>query len=204
HQVKLRGLRIELGEIEARLLEQAQVREAAVLVVEQQLVAYVVGEATVEALKAQLSRSLPEYMVPAQWLFLDALPLSPNGKLDRRQLPSPQAQDQDAYLAPVTDLQRQVAAIWEDVLQCGPVGLQAHFFELGGHSLLATQVIGRIRHSLGTEVPIRLLFDSPTLEAFCGQISSTPPVHSHLDEELAKSLEALKRLSTSELEKLIS
>ncbi|TBU98695.1 pyoverdine sidechain peptide synthetase II, D-Asp-L-Thr component [Pseudomonas dryadis] len=132
------------------------------------------------------------------------MPLSANGKLDRRQLPSPQAQAQKAYVAPEGELEGAIAAIWEDVLQCGPVGRQAHFFELGGHSLLATQVIVRIRHSLGTEVPIRLLFDSPTLEAFCEQVAGTLPKHSNLDEELAKSLEALKRLSSTELEKLIS
>ncbi|NIE78213.1 PvdI(2), partial [Pantoea sp. Ap-967] len=171
HQVKLRGLRIELGEIEARLLEQAQVREAAVLVVEQQLVAYVVGEATVEALKAQLSRSLPEYMVPAQWLFLDALPLSPNGKLDRRQLPSPQAQAQKAYVAPEGELEQAIAAIWQDVLRLERVGRSDHFFELGGHSLLAVSVVSRLQLELGVAATPQMLFQHPRLAAFAAQFN---------------------------------
>ncbi|WP_152035100.1 AMP-binding enzyme, partial [Pseudomonas ovata] len=149
HQVKVRGFRIELGEIEARLLEQDTVREAVVLAQEtpggKQLVGYVVlaqeiGLASDEvlsrhrdALKAALKSSLPDYMVPAYLLFLDVLPLTPNGKLDRKALPSPDASlFQASYVEPGTVLERQIAAIWADVLKLEQVGLNDNFFELGG------------------------------------------------------------------------
>ncbi|HYQ54893.1 MAG TPA: phosphopantetheine-binding protein, partial [Pseudomonas sp.] len=136
----------------------------------QQLVAYVVGEATADALKAQLARSLPEYMVPAQWLFLEALPLSPNGKLDRRQLPSPQAQAQKAYVAPEGELEHAIAAIWQDVLRQEQVGRFDHFFELGGHSLLAVSVVSRLQLELGVAATPQTLFQYPVLAQFAAQM----------------------------------
>ncbi|WP_370526513.1 condensation domain-containing protein, partial [Pantoea sp. Ap-967] len=126
--------------------------------------AYVVGEATVEALKAQLSRSLPEYMVPAQWLFLDALPLSPNGKLDRRQLPSPQAQAQKAYVAPEGELEQAIAAIWQDVLRRERIGVIDNFFELGGDSIISIQVVSRARQA-GIHFTPKALFQHQTVRA---------------------------------------
>ncbi|WP_431607489.1 AMP-binding enzyme, partial [Pseudomonas aeruginosa] len=129
HQVKLRGLRIELGEIEARLLEHPRVREAAVLAVDgRQLVGYVVLESEGgdwrEALAAHLAKSLPEYMVPAQWLALERMPLSPNGKLDRKALPAPEVSvAQAGYSAPRNAVERTLAEIWQDLLGVERVGL---------------------------------------------------------------------------------
>ncbi|MDO7912914.1 amino acid adenylation domain-containing protein, partial [Pseudomonas sp. 22-AL-CL-001] len=171
HQVKLRGLRIELGEIEARLLEHASVREAVVTVPDgKQLVGYVVLEQEAEGWQAELAQhlnhGLPDYMVPNQWLALDRLPLSPNGKLDRKALPAmDSARLAPTYVAPQNARQRQVAAIWAEVLHHAPVGLTDHFFALGGHSLLATQVFSRLRE-LGIDAPLKTLFEHPTLERF--------------------------------------
>ncbi|MDG9931370.1 MULTISPECIES: phosphopantetheine-binding protein, partial [unclassified Pseudomonas] len=180
HQVKIRGFRIELGEIEACLLEQAAVREAVVLAQDTasgpQLVAYVVPRdsehgALRDEIRANLKASLPGYMVPAHLLFLDQLPLTPNGKLDRKALPKPDAsQSQQSYAAPRTEREQLVAAIWAEVLKVERVGLTDHFFELGGHSLLATQVISRVRQALALELPLRELFEAPTLAAFVQRI----------------------------------
>uniref|UniRef100_UPI000B0B1E83 non-ribosomal peptide synthetase n=1 Tax=Pseudomonas sp. BIOMIG1BD TaxID=1758731 RepID=UPI000B0B1E83 len=178
HQVKLRGLRIELGEIEARLLEHPQVREATVLVVDgKQLVGYLVLQEAAadwrEALAAHLGRSLPDYMVPGHLLFLERLPMSPNGKLDRAALPKPDASQALAnWIAPVTELQQQVAAIWSQVLGAERVGLGDHFFEMGGHSLLATQMVSRVRHGLGIEVSLKTLFEHPVLADFVGSLGA--------------------------------
>ncbi|NWE18993.1 non-ribosomal peptide synthetase, partial [Pseudomonas sp. P7548] len=190
HQVKIRGLRIEMGEIEAALQALSQVREAAVIAQPSatgaQLVAYVVPTSgcAVEAqvLAAALRQSLPDYMVPAHWMVLDALPLNNNGKLDRRALPAPDMNvGPQAYVAPQSPLQVQLAAIWQAVLQVERVGLEDHFFERGGHSLLATQVVSRVRHTLKLEVPLRALFEQPTLQAFAAacaglQADTAPPL----------------------------
>ncbi|MGG7637555.1 non-ribosomal peptide synthase/polyketide synthase, partial [Pseudomonas sp. ES1] len=175
-QVKIRGFRIELGEIEARLLEQPEVASAVVLAhngpLGTQLVGYVVPKGIVEdglreVLRARLKETLPDYMVPAHLLQLDALPLTANGKLDRKALPAPDAsQAQQAYVAPRSELEQRIAAIWQDVLQVERVGLDDDFFALGGHSLLATQIVSRIRASLGLEVALRHLFEHSVLAAF--------------------------------------
>ncbi|MBC3413316.1 amino acid adenylation domain-containing protein, partial [Pseudomonas sp. SWRI51] len=188
HQVKIRGMRIEMGEIEACLHAQETVREAAVLAVDgptgAQLVAYLVpatvnpAEGWLQALRSALAESLPDYMLPTHLLVLPRLPLNNNGKLDRAALPAPDfSAAQQAYEAPRTPLQRQVADIWAQVLKVESVGLGDGFFSLGGHSLLATEVIARMRHSLGLEVPLRRLFEQPTLGAFvdgCLQLDAAP------------------------------
>nr|WP_098479745.1 non-ribosomal peptide synthetase [Pseudomonas poae] len=172
HQVKIRGFRIELGEIEALLLAQAGVREAVVLAVNNQLLAYLVAEqpdtrALDEALKAVLREQLPDYMVPAHLMFLESLPLNPNGKLDRQALPKPDASlSLQTWVAPVSALEVQVAAMWADILGVERVGLMDHFFELGGHSLLAMQVASRLRQALALEVPLKVLFEQPRLQGF--------------------------------------
>ncbi|WP_236708720.1 condensation domain-containing protein, partial [Pseudomonas sp. Root569] len=121
---------------------------------------------------------LPDYMVPAQLIFLDQLPLSPNGKLDRKALPKPDASLlQKAYVAPQSPLEQRIAAIWQDVLKLERVGLNDDFFELGGHSLLATQVISRVRHALNTDVPLRNLFESSTLHTFVASLAQEPARH---------------------------
>ncbi|MDD1157452.1 amino acid adenylation domain-containing protein, partial [Pseudomonas sp. TNT2022 ID291] len=222
HQVKIRGLRIELGEIEARLLELTEVREAVVLAVEGvgglQLVGYLVpsdaalltADAQVQAalrdqLKASLLRNLPDYMVPTHLLFIEQMPLSANGKLERRALPGIEALlAMRSFRAPQTELECQVAAVWAQLLGVEQVGLDDDFFSLGGHSLLATQLIARVREQLGVEVELKSVFTATRLDAFCDQVQTAKTAHSPLQDELAKSLEALKRLSGDELEQLIS
>ncbi len=206
HQVKVRGFRIELGEIEACLGEHPAVREALVIAVEgaagAQLVAYLVPQAealasaTLEVqaalrneLKALLRDSLPEYMVPANLLFLERLPLSPNGKVDRKALPAPDASLlQEAYVAPRSELECQVAAIWQEVLKLQRVGLDDHFFELGGHSLLAINVISRIQLELGMKLTPQLLFQFPTLGLF---VSNLEKAGGQVDTSKLNKLEAL-------------
>ncbi|WP_455884008.1 amino acid adenylation domain-containing protein, partial [Pseudomonas protegens] len=176
HQVKVRGFRIELSEIEARLLAQASVREALVIAADNQLVGYVVASQALSEtehaalrtqLKATLRAELPDYMVPGHIVLLDHLPLSPNGKIDRGALPKPDTgQSLVDWVAPVTAMEQQVAAIWAQVLGAERVGLNDHFFEMGGHSLLATQMVSRVRHGLGVEVTLKVLFEHPLLADF--------------------------------------
>ncbi|MNQ10022.1 Gramicidin S synthase 2 [compost metagenome] len=204
HQVKVRGYRIELGEIEARLLHQPAVSEVAVLAQDvlgsQQLVAYVVApqldlsasdeqRPLRDALKAGLREHLPDYMVPAYLVFLEQLPLTPNGKLDRKALPAVDAsQLQAGYLAPRSELEQQVASIWQQVLKIERVGLNDHFFELGGHSLLAVNVVSRLALERGLMLTPQLLFQHPTLGEFVARLDTTDgPVN---EQKLSK-LEAL-------------
>ncbi|NVZ54575.1 amino acid adenylation domain-containing protein [Pseudomonas sp. B6002] len=210
HQVKLRGLRIELGEIEARLLEHAWVRETAVLAVDgKYLVGYLAlqqaGDDWRDVLSAHLAQHLPDYMVPAQWMVLEQMPLSPNGKLDRKALPKVDATLQArAYEAPQTEQEQQIAAIWAQVLGVERVGRQDNFFELGGHSLLATQVVVRLREQLHAEFDVKSIFTTPTLAEFSAYVAGQQTNNSPVQDALAKSLEALKRLSAEDLDKLIS
>jgi acyl carrier protein len=168
-QVKVRGYRIEPGEIEARLLERDGVSEAVVVAREdgagnRRLVAYVVGDAEMDALRAHLRQNLPDYMVPSAFVFLDALPLTPSGKLDRRALPAPElASAAERYVAPRTPTEEVLAGIWAELLRLERVGVTESFFELGGHSLLATRLVSRVRQVFGVEVPLRALFEGPTV-----------------------------------------
>jgi amino acid adenylation domain-containing protein/non-ribosomal peptide synthase protein (TIGR01720 family) len=179
-QVKLRGFRVEPQEIEAHLLVQDGVAQAAVLVRESaagpQLIGYYTAQDSSESEEAQNSRlktalaaELPEYMVPAQLLRLDAMPLSPSGKLDRRALPEPQWQVRE-HVEPVTALEQQIAAIWREVLGQQRIGLRDDFFALGGHSLLATQIISRTRQACDVELPLRALFEASELGDFAEQV----------------------------------
>ncbi|HEX6037835.1 non-ribosomal peptide synthetase, partial [Longimicrobium sp.] len=173
-QVKVRGYRIEPGEIEARLAAHPAVREAVVLVREDaegepRLVAYWVGEAVeAEALRSHLGEGLPGYMVPAAYVRMDAWPLTPNGKLDRRALPAPEgdAYASRAYEAPADETEEAVAAIWAEVLRVERVGRRDSFFELGGHSLSAVQVISRVRQRLDVQVALGDIFTRPVLKDF--------------------------------------
>jgi amino acid adenylation domain-containing protein len=199
-QVKIRGFRIELGEIEAALLAQPGVRQAALSVHAgdggPQLCAYLVAEQTPrdpiswrDNLRAALKVDLPDYMVPSHWLLLDALPLTSNGKLDRRALPLPDAEDwQRPFEAPEGDLEQQLAAIWADVLGVAQIGRRDNFFELGGHSLLAAQASARMELDLGIELPLRALFESTDLQAYAAMAGQHAPTDNDARLDALESL----------------
>ncbi|WP_069816861.1 non-ribosomal peptide synthetase, partial [Streptomyces sp. TP-A0874] len=179
-QVKVRGFRIELGEIETALAGHPGVRQVAVIAREdrpgvQQLVGYVVrdGEVTADELRSHLADSLPDYMVPSAFLMLDALPLNPNGKLDRRALPAPDfaALASGPRRAARDEREERLCGLFAEVLGLAPaegeesaaVGIDDSFFALGGHSLLATRLVSRVRTEFGVEIPVRALFETPTV-----------------------------------------
>ncbi|HEY4575363.1 MAG TPA: amino acid adenylation domain-containing protein, partial [Thermoanaerobaculia bacterium] len=182
HQVKVRGFRIELGEIEAALTWHAQVRAAAVLAAPDslggnRLVAYVETEGDLAAadLRAHLKESLPGYMIPSSFLFLRELPRTPNGKLDRRALAAlPLETDgmaSQSGRAPQGPVEETLVEIWQDVLG-RPVGVEDSFFDLGGHSLLATRAVSRIREAFGLELPLRQLFEQPTVAGLARSVEA--------------------------------
>ncbi len=179
HQVKIRGFRVELGEIEAALAIHPEVREAIVAdradpLGSRRLVAYVipggeVGPALVPVLRAHLEARLPSYMVPAAFVLLAAFPLSPSGKVDRRALPEP-APEGAPYLAPRTPAEEVVAGLFADLLKQERVGARDDFFALGGHSLLATRLASRLRQAFDVELPLRQLFERPTVAGLASAI----------------------------------
>jgi acyl carrier protein len=183
HQVKIRGFRIELGELEAVLIHHPAVREAIVLAREdvpgdKRLVAYVVLHekqgTTVGDLRNHVMKYLPNYMLPSAFVLLEALPLLTSGKVDRDALPVPDAvrlELQEAFVAPRTKLEEQVASIWSQILRIEQVGIHDNFFVLGGHSLLATQVLAHIRATLHVELSLRRFFEAPTVAQLAETIS---------------------------------
>ncbi|PHM60988.1 non-ribosomal peptide synthetase [Xenorhabdus ishibashii] len=188
-QVKLRGFRIELGEIESRLTQCDGVHEAVVIAREdapgqKRLVAYLLPQKDVElvpaTLRQQLAQHLTDYMLPSAFISLDAFPLTPNGKLDRQALPTPDLSAVVAreYAAPVGEAEIALAQIWQDLLELEQVGRYDHFFELGGHSLLAVQLAARIRQHLARELSLQSLFDQPRLIDLAQELTetSTPPL----------------------------
>ncbi len=186
-QVKIRGYRIELGEIEDALSHHSSVAQAAALAREDRpgdvrLVGYAAMHAGLDAtdaeLRAHLKKSLPDYMVPQVFVRLDAMPLLPNGKIDRKKLPAPQAGDrtaEDTFVAPRTPLERMLATLWEEVLAVGRVGVHDDFFALGGHSLLASQVIARLRRDHGVEITFRKMFEAPTIDKLASSLEGAAP-----------------------------
>ncbi|AIV74690.1 amino acid adenylation domain protein [Burkholderia pseudomallei] len=205
-QVKIRGFRIELGEIEAQLAKVTGVREVVVLArdsaaemrdnatpnapmpkssseTEKRLVAYYTGDADVAALRAQAAQHLPSYMVPSAYVRLDAWPLTPNGKLDRRALPAPadDAYARAEYEAPQGAKEEALAVIWRELLHVERVSRHDNFFELGGHSLLAVQLVSRLRQALSVEVALGTVFDAPVLSALASRLDDNtaevlPPI----------------------------
>jgi amino acid adenylation domain-containing protein len=176
-QVKIRGVRVELGEVEAVLREQPGVSEAAVVLREGRLVAYVVGEEGMPGrseLRAGLRRVLPEAMVPGVYVELERLPLTASGKLDRRGLPEAVGGREGGRVEPRTEAERLVSEVWAETLGVERVGVHDDFFELGGHSLLATRVVGRLQQALDVDVPLRLLFERPTVAELTDAIRALP------------------------------
>ncbi len=178
-QVKIRGFRIELGEIEAVLAQHPTVRETVVTLREDEpgnprLVAYIVpsGKLESEAIREFLAQRLPEYMIPTAFVAMDRLPLTANGKRDRRALPTPDTQLATAteYIAPRTPVEAAIAGIWAELLHCPDISIHDDFFALGGHSLLATQAISRLRATFQVELPLKTLFEATTLASLAERI----------------------------------
>jgi amino acid adenylation domain-containing protein len=201
HQVKLRGYRIELGEIEAALLNHEAVEQAVVVVrgggeSDKRLVAYLVPKdhrypVSIDELRTGLRGKLPEYMTPSSFVLLDELPLTPNGKLDRKALPEPEHTSKE-YVAPSTPVEQAVAAIWSEVLKMKRPGIRDNFFEMGGHSLLAVQLASRMREVLQVNVPLRQLFERPTIETMSEYISNLPLLGDDAPELVPVSREAYR------------
>jgi hypothetical protein len=176
-QVKIRGFRIEPGEVESLLSAHPAVREARVVVREElpgekRLVAYVVGNgaASADDLLAHLRTRLPDYMVPGAVVVMDALPLTPAGKLDAKALPAPDPDGRRGYVEPRTPVEAVLAGIWAEVLERPGVGATDHFFDLGGHSLLVVRLLARIHATFGIDLPVRGVFARPTLEAMARDV----------------------------------
>jgi surfactin family lipopeptide synthetase A len=180
HQVKLRGFRIELGDIESALRQYRGVNDAVVVAREdtpgdKYLVAYFVPSqetpATVGELRDFLKEKLPEYMVPSAFVALEAMPLTPNGKVNRRALPAPEQTSlapSESFVAPTNTLESQLVTIWENVLGVRPIGIRHSFFELGGNSLVAVRLMQRIEQAFGKQLSIATLFQAPTIEQLAG------------------------------------
>ena len=172
-QIKIRGFRIELGEIEGALAKHPGVREGVVVAREdtpgdKQIVAYFVPQSVAPGaaeLRQYLQKQLPEYMVPSAFVVLESLPMTPNGKVNRRGLPAPQVPTAVATFAMASDpLQARLVALWEEVLAKRPIGIHDNFFELGGHSLLAARLMHRTGQALGKTLPLAMLFHAPTID----------------------------------------
>ncbi|MBZ5523305.1 MAG: amino acid adenylation domain-containing protein [Acidobacteriia bacterium] len=177
HQVKVHGYRIELGEIESTLRAHPQVEQAVAVVRDERLIAYVVGrdramELSVPELREHLRECLPDYMVPAAIVPMAEMPLSPNGKIDRKALPEPEYQESEAQAGPRNPEEEILCGVFAAVLKQERVGIHQNFFNAGGHSLLATQVISRVRSAFNVELPLRALFEAPTVAELAERVRS--------------------------------
>ncbi|MGI5274222.1 amino acid adenylation domain-containing protein [Nonomuraea sp. CA-218870] len=190
-QVKVRGFRVEPGEVETALLTHPGVRQAVVTADGERLAAYVVGPAGPDELRAHLASALPAHLVPTAWVSLPALPLTITGKVDVAALPAPGPGPVAEFVAPRTDAEALVAGIWGELLGVEAVGVDDDFFALGGHSLLATRVAALLRNALDTEVPIRTVFDQPTVAGFASAVERLviEQLSSLTDDEAAHLLE---------------
>jgi surfactin family lipopeptide synthetase A len=215
-QVKVRGFRIELGEIEATLNTYPGLQQSLVMVREdipgkKGLVAYFVAQPeqvvpNPSELRSFLQERLPDYMIPAAFVKLDAMPLNPNGKVDRRALPAPDTSDfsdRTNFVAPRTPTEETLATIWMQVLGLEQVGIHDNFFELGGHSLLATQVISRLREVLGVDIQLQLLFQIPTIADLAEAILQIQAENTD-DDEMSRLLAELENLSDEEAQNLLA
>ena len=208
NQVKIRGFRVEPGEIEAVLAGHPEVRQAVVLARDRELVAYWVGEGADSAqLQHYLSERLPDPMVPRAWVLLSALPLTPNGKVDRRALAASapaagRASSEILYVAPRTPLETKLAEAWAEMLGIERVGLHDNFFQLGGHSLLATQLVAELGRRWRIEVPLKTLFEAPTLGNLAERITESE-LEQAGSEDLSVLLDEIEGLSSEELRALL-
>jgi amino acid adenylation domain-containing protein len=208
HQVKIRGFRVELGEIEVVLTQHPAVEQALGVAREDVdgLVAYIVTKKnqapTVEDLRRFLKHDLPEYMVPSDFILLDAFPLTPNRKVDRRALPAPGRSRTDRdhlFSEPRNPIEQRIADIWAEILKLECLGVHDNFFDLGGHSLLATRVISRIRQEFQTDLPLRTLFENPTIAGVAAHITEMQQKRA-VPEKLKEVLADLDLLSDEEAE----
>jgi amino acid adenylation domain-containing protein len=212
HQVKIRGFRMELGEIEAVLSTHPQVRETVVVAVadavgDKRLVAYIVPQflpaPSSQEWRTFLKQHLPEYMLPSAFVVLDALPLTPNGKVDRRSLPEPNQTrpEVEAYVAPQNEVERQISAVWQEVLHVEKVGIHDNFFDLGGHSLLILQVhrklCSKLPEQINTHISVVDLFRHPTVSTLAKYLSQQQDVEKQtlqqINDRASRQIEALKR-----------
>jgi amino acid adenylation domain-containing protein len=212
--VKIRGYRVELGEIERALLTHPEVKDAGVVAWDQEpgekyLVAYVVpresNALTVNELRGFLKEKLPDYMIPAIFMFLDSLPLT-NGKLDRTALPRPDHKRpnlQQPYAPPQDEVETRLVQIWEEILNVRPIGIHDNFFDLGGHSLAATRVISRLIQTFQLELPVKALFDAPTVAEMAAIITENQAKRAS-DSELAQMLREVETMSEEEAQKLLA
>jgi len=203
HQVKIRGFRIETGEIEAVLGQHPAVREAVVAARQdhsgdKRLVAYVVADQAhppaISELRSFLREKLVEFMIPAAFVMMGEMPLTRNGKMDRKRLPSPEEFNTEKladYVAPRTDIEQAIAAIWQEALKVDKVGVNDNFFDLGGHSLLLLQVHSKVREALGRELSIIDLFKYPSVSSLAGYLS--PPENTSSIQDQAQQAEKLER-----------
>jgi amino acid adenylation domain-containing protein len=215
HQTKIRGFRVEPGEIETVLVQHPAVRESTVTVREdclkdRRLVAYVVPEReqgiTIIELRRFLKAKLPEHMIPSAFVLLEALPRLPNNKLNRSALPSPEAirlELRERFVAPRTALERAVAAIWSSLLGVEHIGVHDNFFDLGGHSLLAAQLIARLADVFEVELPLRRLFEAPTIADVTVAIVERQ-VEQRNKEEVTRMLAELEQLTQDEAQSVLA
>jgi acyl carrier protein len=213
-QLKVRGYRIEPGEIEAALLADERVRACGVVGRNERpsgrrIVAYVVAEpgasVSEEELRRHLKERVPVYMLPSAFVLLDELPLNSNGKIDRSSLPEPEAARQPSaksFVAPRTPEEEMLAEIWSELLGVSPVGAEDNFFELGGHSLLATRVVSRVREACGVELPLRLLFEAPTVAELAKHLAEAANGQGEL-ERIEEMLKRLEHLSDTDVDALL-
>ncbi len=213
-QVKIRGFRIEIGEIEHAMRALPQVKQAAVRVFETNnhdkvLVGYYEPEAGNEVspntIRDGLRAVLPDYMVPSIFVKVDAMPIGPGGKINRRALPKPdlsKSRVSTEYVAPRTKTEEKLASIVQEILNIERVGVFDNFFELGGHSMMATQVVSRIQEEFGVSLPLRTLFEHPTVDGIATQLAEVQ-LEEQSDEELEALLEEIEGLSEDELQSLL-
>ncbi|MFN8596433.1 MAG: amino acid adenylation domain-containing protein [Anaerolineae bacterium] len=207
-QVKVRGFRIELGEIESALRQHPAIRDCAVIAHDNRLIAYLVlnADAQVESsdLKSFLKQHLPDYMLPARFIPLAALPLSPSGKVDRKALPLPETlhlERERDYVPPRTETEAKLAAIAAELLGLKRVGATDNFFDLGGHSLLATQFISRVRTTCQIDLPLRTLFEQPTVAELANEIelSKAAQIETSVTPAITPITRSTRRMKRSEL-----